>query len=141
MQIEFRNISIMLVVVLLLSAVILSGCTNKDVPAGKIYGDVSKFIGTWELEPFSGSDPRDTTTYVFYENMTFISTFLDYDGDPHIGWGDYTVENGEMCMKTHPHGAITDDDAYCYEYEFSLNDTYVTLSADELPTVSLKKAE
>jgi len=152
MQIEIKNLSIVVVVLLLFSAAVLSGCTDKELPAGKVHGDTSKFIGTWELEPFPGSDPNDTTTYVFYENNTFISTFidydgdphigfLDYDGDPHIGWGDYTVDNGKMCMKTHPHGAITDDDAYCYDYEFSLGDTYVTLSANELPTVSLMKVE
>jgi len=141
MQIEIKNLSIMLIVILLFSAIGLSGCTDKELPAGKVHGDTSKFIGTWELEPFPGSDPKDITTYVFYENNTFISTFIDYDGDPHIGWGDYTLDNGKMCMKTHPHGAITDNDAYCYDYEFSLGDTYVILSANELPTVSLIKVE
>jgi hypothetical protein len=103
--------------------------------------DINRFIGTWELESFPGSDPNDTTTYIFYENGTFLSTFIDYDGETHTGWGDYSVENGIICMKTHPHGAITDNESYCYDYEFSNGDTRVTLSASELPTVTLIKIQ
>ena len=64
---------------------------------------------------------------------------MDYDGVNHTGTGDYTIENNLICMKTHPHGAITDDDAFCYNYTFSLDNTVVTLSAKELPTVVLTK--
>ena len=44
-------------------------------------------------------------------------------------------------MKTQPHGAITDDDSFCYDYEFSDGDTTLVLTTSELPTVTLTKVE
>jgi hypothetical protein len=44
-------------------------------------------------------------------------------------------------MKTHPHGAITDNDAYCYDYTFFDDDTHIKLTTSELPTVTLIKTQ
>ena len=102
---------------------------------------MSKFIGTWELEPFLGSDPNDKTTYIFYENGSLLSIFDDYDGELHEGLADFYIEIDKLCMKTRPHGAITDGDLYCYDYEFSNSDTKVVLTTSNLPTVTLTKVE
>ena len=108
-----------------------SGCMEED--------DVQKFIGTWEQQSFLGSDPNDITTYTFYENGSLLSIFIDYDGETHTGWGDYSIEDEIICMKARPHGAITDNDSYCYYYVFSNGNAQVTLSNVELPTVILIK--
>ena len=122
-----------------LLAIGLSGCIQADNNTNA--GDITKFIGTWELQPYPGSDPNDLTTYIFYQNGSLVSTFIDYDGENHTGWADYSLENGKVCMKTHPHGAITDDDYYCYDYEFSQKNTQLTLSTNELPTATLNKIQ
>ena len=111
------------------------------MPAATLNKDTSRFFGTWELEPFEGSDTRDTTTYIFYNNGTLLSIFDDYDGEVHSGLAYYTVEDGKICMKTKPHGAITDNDSYCYSYIFSIEDKRLTLYNIELPTVLLVKVE
>jgi len=130
-----------LAVITIFLVVALSGCIDNNLTGGTVHGDAGKFIGAWELEPFEGSDTRDTTTYIFFENGTFISTFNDYDGVPHTGTGDYNLEDGVICMKTHPHGAITDNDSYCYSYIFSIEDKRLTLYNIDLPTVMLVKVE
>ena len=103
--------------------------------------DASRFIGTWDMQP-GGPDPMDKSTYAFYENGTFISIFFDYnENHTHKGWGDYTVWNGTICMKARPEGAITDNQSYCYIYEFSEGDNHVMLQTSELPTVTMVKVK
>ena len=123
----------------MLFLIILSGCIFTDSNSSQ--DDTIRFIGTWELEPFEGSDPRDTATYTFYKNGTLLSIFDDYDGEVHQGLAYYTVDDGSICMKTVPHGSITDNDSYCYSYIFSLEDTRLTLFNAELPSVILVKGE
>ncbi len=100
--------------------------------------DINKFIGTWEES--SIADENIVQTYIFYENGTFLSICIFYNpAETHEGWGDYNIDNGIICMEPHPHGASTDGDAYCYDYKFSNDDTHMTLSTEELPTVTLVK--
>ena len=136
-EMKIKNILLAFIAMALFFLIALSGCTdNKNSE-----NDKNKFIGTWELQPFEGSDPLDRTTYTFYMNSTLISIFYDYDGEVHEGWADYYIENDKLCMKTHPHGAITDDDLFCYDYDFSDGDTKLVLTTSELPTVTLTKVE
>ena len=134
-----RNILFMILTSLII-IIGLSGCTNIDID-NNLDMNKNRFIGTWELQSFEGSDPNDTTTYTFYENNTFLSVFDDYDGYKHEGRGDYYLNKGSICMDTHPHGAITDNDSYCYDYRFSNNYTILTLTNSSLPDVTLLKLE
>ena len=103
--------------------------------------DQYKFIGKWETED-SINNPNILRTYEFYENGTLLSIYIVYNpSETHEGLADYQVENGKICMQTQPHGAITDGDAYCYDYTFFDNDTHVTLTTNELPTVTLVKTQ
>ena len=118
---------------------VLSDTTTNTGEINIDKSDINKFIGTWETE-LSITDENIVQTYIFYENGTFLSIYIVYNpAETHEGWGDYNIENGVICMETHPHGAITDGDAYCYDYKFSNDDTHMTLSTEELPTVTLVK--
>lgn len=115
--------------------------TAAAVMFGVFQDDTSKFIGTWEMEPQEVGQ-NVSQTYIFYENGTLLSIYIDYDSnETHVGWADYKVEGGKLCAKTHPHGAITDNESYCYDYEFSDGDTRMTLTTSELPTVTLIKVQ
>jgi hypothetical protein len=140
-----KNIIFHLIIVITIFFLIvsLSGCIDNSSNIvnknnnNKI-SDQYKFIGKWETDA-SIVDSNILNTYIFYENGTFLSTYIIYSpSETHKGWGDYNLTDGKLCMKTHPHGAITDNDAYCYDYTF-YDDNHVKLSTSGLPTVTLIK--
>ena len=128
---------IFLVIGILILATNLCGCLNNSQSAIKV-SEQDKFIGTWKQQ--FKNEQSGSQTYIFYENYTFLSIYIEPYGIYHEGTGDFTLDdNNIICMKTHPHGAITDDDAYCYEYEFSDDNTQMILTNINLPTVTLNR--
>jgi len=134
------TVSVAIIILIAIATLnVLPGTTTKTSEINIDKSDINKFIGTWETEE-SISDENILQTYIFYENGTFLSIYIVYNpAETHEGWGDYNIDNGKICMKTHPHGAPTDGDAYCYDYKFSNNDSHITLSTEELPTATLVK--
>jgi len=117
----------------------IPGITNNnekiDIPT------ISKFIGKWETEA-SIADENILQIFTFYENNTLLSEYIIFStGETHRGWADYNIDNETICMKTHPHGAITDGDSFCYTYTFSNDNTHMTLANNELPTERLVKVQ
>jgi len=130
---------ILLFVVSIFGLNMFSIISDDSEGVGKNLTEKDKLIGEWETQD-SINDDNILQSYIFYENDTLLSTYITYNtGETHIGWADYYFEEGKLCMKTHPHGAITDDDFYCYDYSFSEKNTQITLSTDGLTTVTLIK--
>lgn len=110
--------------------ILFSGCTTKN--------DTNNFIGSWEMKPLDNANQNESNTYIFYKNGSFISKYIDLDrNENHTGWGYYSIkENSEICMNTHSHGAITDNDSICYNYEFTEDYNEVKLVPKELSSLS-----
>ena len=134
------------VITIILLTVGLSGCidNSSNIVNKNNNNNVSeqdKFIGKWETEE-SINNPNILQTYEFYNNGTLLSIYLVYSpSETHEGLADYQLENKKICMQAQAHGAITDGDAYCYNYKFYDDDTRMVLDADELPTVTLIKIQ
>ena len=135
------GITRLLLLTLILTVLFFSGCisnvqTDND---NNFSQDFSKFIGTWEQQGLP--DPNDTSTFIFYKNGSFISIYNDFDDYEHRGWGDFKIENNQLFMNTHPHGASTDDDKYYYDYMFEDSVNTLILTNNELGRITLTRKE
>jgi len=104
----------------------LSGCLddgNKDTENGD-NSESNIFIGKWKTTIYyydiNGTrydeQPSNST---FYINGTMGSESVE---DDEIIWTPYSLENDQICF-----GEATASEYYCYDYEFSDNETKVIL--------------
>jgi hypothetical protein len=109
----------------------LSGCLG-DVQSISV--EEKRFVGTWDW-----SSDTEQNTYTFYQNKSLYSSYIHIvTKETHMGWGTFEVKDEKLyCATTHGHEGQTE--AYCYSYSFSQDDTYLTLSAENLPAVTLIK--
>lgn len=114
-------------VTILLLILGLSGCldSNKDKENGKS-SEVNLFIGKWKTtiyyldENGTGYD-QPSSNSTFYTNGTMGADSVE--GNETI-WTPYAIENDQICM-----GDANDSAYLCYYYEFSNNETKVTLES------------
>jgi len=96
--------------------------------------DTSRFIGTWEW-----SDETQEYEFIFYENGSFHSSYINHAiNETHKGWGNYELKDNKLYLST-SHGYGGKSDSAIYDYEFSDNNTRVTLSSSERSTMTLIK--
>jgi len=109
--------------------VFLSGCLD-DLQSISV--EEKRFVGTWDW-----SSDTEKNTYTFYQNKSLYSSYIHLaTGETHMGWGTFEVKDEKLyCATTHGHGG--QDEAYCYDYSFSQDDAFLTLSAENLPAVTL----
>jgi len=104
----------------------LSGClddSNRDTENGK-NSEVNLFIGKWKTTIYSydqngtryDEQPSNST---FYNNGTMGSESVEND---EIIRTPYVLENNQICF-----GEANASEYYCYDYEFSDNETKVIL--------------
>jgi len=125
---------IFMILVIVLLAIFLSGCNeNKSNNNGS--SDINKFLGTWE-----GGSNVFNETWTFYSNSS-LKKVTTYDWDEtgeftDVDWYTYEIdEYGEFCYRQASISFLM-----CYEFEFSENDTHLTLIFDEL-TYKFTKVE
>ena len=96
--------------------------------------DTSRFIGTWEW-----SDETQEYEFIFYENGSFHSSYINHAiNETHKGWGNYELKDNKLYLST-SHGYGGKSDSAIYDYEFSNNNTQVTLSSSGRSTMTLIK--
>ena len=121
-----------------------SGCFEEN----KKQDYLSKFIGTWRLVESSfvgypyGLDNHTEETWIFYENKSVKITsihFKEYPEEPNasinINWIQFNITEGIIALNTEE-GSIM-----WFKYNFSNNDTQLTLSIPRNMTQKLKKIE
>jgi len=97
-------------IILMLLVVSLSGCSTR--PSSEINID-DRFFGTWEGEDESG----DTALIIFFSDGAFNTSYGER--------GEYEIKNEKLIMTV-----ITGDlkAVATYDYDFSNNDTNLTLT-------------
>ena len=123
-------ILVILVCTIIYLVTLLPGCINQD--------EKDILVGSWKMGQLDNANQNESNIYDFYKNGTFLSQYTDLDrNETHTGWGDYSIKKGNViCMNTHPHGSVTDNDSICYEYEFSDNNKELKLFPEGISSIS-----
>ena len=117
----------LIIIALLLTSVSLSGC-NED---SNKKNDINKFIGTWEGTSFFQNETTDVSL-TFYED----NTLKQISEEIHTHWFNYKLENNCLYMEF---PELPEGYGICYNYEFSNNNTALTLTNESLDTLVLNK--
>ena len=130
-DITMKKVPLFIGVMLIILTVGLSGCTEENSKKGDgASTDLSKFVGTWYGGHWNSSIEDKDETWTFYENDSLYRIDA-FDEE----WATYELdENGKLCIRI---AAI--HYLMCYEFTFSNNDTYLTLTLGDITSYRLAK--
>ena len=122
-----KNILLSVGITILIICIGLCGC-NENLSKKN---NTNKFIGGWERISYYLNYTMNVTL-TFYND----STAKQVSDDAHTHWFNYKVENNFLYLALQEFPEI---DAICYYYEFSNNETALTLTNEDLDTLILTK--
>ncbi len=118
---------IVVIIVTLLFCIFLTGC-NED---SNKKDDINKFIGTWEGTSIFLNETTDVTLTFNEDN-----TLKQVSEEDHIHWFNYRFDNNLLYMEF---PELPEGFAISYIYEFSNNNTALTLTNESFDTLVLNK--
>ena len=107
-----RKITILPIALLVISAGLLSGCTDEETNVNAV--ELAKFVGTWNATMLSGN-LSETDIYVFNDGGACTYTFLKTPGS-------YAINNSKLVV------ILQTGTTYTYTYEFSDDDIILALT-------------